>query len=242
MFGSTDFKQGSAGSYNWILGGSTATDVFEVQTAAATSVLEVRGSNIVTCQTGSIQVGTAVDNTTIKIRATSSTTNNPVQENANSGANSIAYRATGSATSGSVYGFQANNTNSSGTVKAGFVANISGAFTANNNLAMDVQAGHFKFATSGGSKIGTGTTQLLSFWNATPIVQPAAMTSQLTNLSGDITPSTPDYALTATNGGWGCGSQDEFETMTSVIENLQTRVQELEDALSAAAGGSGLIA
>ena len=82
--------------------------------------------------------------------------------------------------------------------------------------------------TTTGTKIGTATTQKIGFYNATPIIQPSALTAQLTDLSGDVTPAVPDYALTATNNGWGCGSQDEFETMTSVILNLQTRVGELE--------------
>jgi hypothetical protein len=70
------------------------------------------------------------------------------------------------------------------------------------------------------------------------LFQGAVLTTALTDLSGDITPATPDYVLTATSGGWGCGSQDEFETMTSVIKNLQDRVNELEDRLQA----HGLIA
>lgn len=71
----------------------------------------------------------------------------------------------------------------------------------------------------------------IGFFGTTPTTQQTALTTQLTDLSGDVTPTTPDYALTATNNGWGCGSQDEFETMTSVILNLQTRVQELETKL-----------
>ena len=123
----------------------------------------------------------------------------------------------------------------------GFTCEVSNGL---NNYAIDVVSGDIRFGggVSAGSKIGTLANEKMSFWGAIPIVQPTALTPQLTDLNGDVTPSTPDYALTATNNGWGCGSQDEFETLTSVILNLQTRVQELEDKLSSSSGGSGIIA
>jgi len=73
----------------------------------------------------------------------------------------------------------------------------------------------------------------IGFFGTTPTTKQTALTTALTDLSGDITPGTPDYVLTATNNGWGCGDQDEFETMTSVIKNLQDRVNDLESKLQA---------
>ena len=99
------------------------------------------------------------------------------------------------------------------------------------NADLDISTQNIVTDTTTGTKIATATDQKIGLWNATPVVQPTALTAKLTDLSGDVAPSTPDYALTATNNGWGCGSQDEFETMTSVILNLQTRVSELETKL-----------
>lgn len=103
--------------------------------------------------------------------------------------------------------------------------------------------GNIALATTTGTKVGTGTTQKLGFWNAAPIVQPAALTAQLTTLTFTA-PGTPDYAIAdLTNvAPYGFVSQDEGRTTLSVIANLQTRVAQLEAALSAAGGGSGLIA
>jgi hypothetical protein len=38
-----------------------------------------------------------------------------------------------------------------------------------------VEAGNVQFGTTTGTKIGTGTTQKIGFWNATPVVQPTAV-------------------------------------------------------------------
>lgn len=171
---------------------------------------------------------------------------------ATSNANGVAVRAvpTGSL---SPVGIFSQMTHSATGNKAAFSADLTGAATSNvgflcdisggtANYAFNIIDGDFKFSTSTGTMIGVGTTDKFSFWGATPITQPTALTTQLTSITGDITPASPDYVVAATSGGWGCGSQDEFETVMNVINNLQTRVQELEDALSTAAGGSGLIA
>lgn len=94
-----------------------------------------------------------------------------------------------------------------------------------------------------GTQIGTETSQKLAFYGSTPIVQASAMTSQLTDLT-QAGSFTPDYAIqTLTNvGPYGFVSANEAETVLSVILNLQTRVQELEDMLSETAGGIGIVA
>jgi hypothetical protein len=97
--------------------------------------------------------------------------------------------------------------------------------------------------TTTGMKVGTGTTQKLGFFNSAPIVQPTALTAQLTTITF-TSPGTPDYAIAdLTNvAPYGFVSQDEGRTVLSVISNLQVRVQEIENRFSAAASGLGLIA
>ena len=83
--------------------------------------------------------------------------------------------------------------------------------------------------TTTGTKIGTATTQKLGFFNATPVVQPAEITDELTTIT-HTAPGTPDYAiqnLTDTNG-FGFATADEGNTVLSVIANLQARVNDLE--------------
>jgi len=70
----------------------------------------------------------------------------------------------------------------------------------------------------------------------------AALTAQLTSIT-HTAPSTPDYALQdlTDTGGFGFKTKDEGNTLLSVVLNLQTRVQELENRLKTT-GGHGLIA
>lgn len=89
--------------------------------------------------------------------------------------------------------------------------------------------------TTTGTKIGTATNQKLGFYNKTPVVQPTALTTQLTSIT-HTAPGTPDYAiqdLVDSSGGaaFGFATKDEGNTVLSVILNLQTRVAELETKL-----------
>jgi hypothetical protein len=71
--------------------------------------------------------------------------------------------------------------------------------------------------------------------NATANAQQAALTASLTNLSQAGT-FTPDFTIQAlTNSSpWGFVTQDEAETVLSVIRNMQIRINELESRLQAA--------
>lgn len=92
--------------------------------------------------------------------------------------------------------------------------------------------GDIKLGTQDGTKIGTHPSQKLGFWNATPVIQPDALTAQLTAIT-HTAPGTPDYAigdLTQTTP-YGFTTQDEGNTVLSVVANLQTRVAELEAML-----------
>ena len=86
--------------------------------------------------------------------------------------------------------------------------------------------------TTTGTKIGTSTSQLLGFYNKTPVNQPDALTAQLTSIT-HTAPGTPDYAIQdlVQNTGFGFVTKDEGNTVLSVILNLQTRVAELESRL-----------
>lgn len=65
------------------------------------------------------------------------------------------------------------------------------------------------------------------------LLQRTALTASLTTLT-QAGVFTPDYAIQAmVNGGWGFASQDEAETVLSVIRNMQSRINELENRLQA---------
>lgn len=73
----------------------------------------------------------------------------------------------------------------------------------------------------------------LGLYGATPVVQASALTAALTTLTFTA-PGTPDYALqdVTDTSPFGFADADEARTFISVVENLQTRVNELETILS----------
>ncbi len=104
-----------------------------------------------------------------------------------------------------------------------------------DNVEM-ADAKNFVFNTTTGTKIGTSTTQKLAFYNKTPIVQPAALTTQLTTLTCSA-PGTPDYAIAdPVASGFGFVTLDEALSLIKVIANLQTRFSELETNVIKALG------
>ena len=100
----------------------------------------------------------------------------------------------------------------------------------------------FVLGTTTGTKIGTATTQKLALYGGTPVVQGAALTTQLTTITHSA-PGTPDYAIQdlIAAGGFGFVTANEGQTVLSVISNLQARVAELEARLEPTTG-VGLIA
>jgi hypothetical protein len=91
--------------------------------------------------------------------------------------------------------------------------------------------------TSTGVKIGTSTSQLLGFWNATPVNQPDALTAGLTTVTFTA-PGTADYAIQDFVDVQGDGSKgfsfknkDEANTVLKVVANLQTKVEEIESRM-----------
>ena len=72
------------------------------------------------------------------------------------------------------------------------------------------------------------------FFGTTPTTKPAANTAALTTITSTA-PGTPDYAvqdLTQTTP-YGFASQDEGNSVLSVVSNLQVRVSQLETKFKA---------
>lgn len=90
-----------------------------------------------------------------------------------------------------------------------------------------------------GQCIGQSATEKVGFHGATPTVQGAALTAQLTTITFSE-PGTPDYAIQApTNSSpYGFVTADEARSLLKVVANLQTRLAEVEARLE----GKGLIA
>lgn len=88
--------------------------------------------------------------------------------------------------------------------------------------------------TTTGTKIGTTTSQKIGFYNATPVVQPAALTAQLTSIT-HTEPGTPDYAIQGVTQTtpFGFVTADEGNSVLKVVLNLQTRLAEVEARLEA---------
>jgi len=69
----------------------------------------------------------------------------------------------------------------------------------------------------------------VGFYGADPVVQPAALTAQLTTIT-HTEPGTPDYAFgtVTTSNGAGFSSTDEANSLLKVVANLQVRLKEVE--------------
>lgn len=74
----------------------------------------------------------------------------------------------------------------------------------------------------------------VGFFGVAPVARATELTDELATIT-HTAPGTPDYAIQdLTNiAPYGFASQDEGNTVLSVIANLQTRVKELEDKLTA---------
>jgi hypothetical protein len=71
------------------------------------------------------------------------------------------------------------------------------------------------------TKIGTATTQKISLWNAAPIVRPTALTTGLEDVAVTSTDTSP----------WGYSSQSEADSIGTLLNNLNKRMDELETRL-----------
>jgi hypothetical protein len=85
---------------------------------------------------------------------------------------------------------------------------LTGLLTANGGITLG-DAKNIAFNTTTGTKIGTATTQKLSFWNATPIVQPTTAVASAT--------------VAHTGGGTNIKTDDTFDgyTLAQVVKALR---------------------
>jgi hypothetical protein len=82
-------------------------------------------------------------------------------------------------------------------------------------------AGDITVGTTTGTKIGTATTQKIGLWNATPVVQPAAVANITTTATAGALP-TPDGAVTI--------ADTATPTVTELLEycvELETKLEDL---------------
>jgi hypothetical protein len=82
-------------------------------------------------------------------------------------------------------------------------------------------AGDITLGTTTGTKIGTATTQKIGLWNATPVVQPAAVANITTTATAGALP-TPDGAITI--------ADTATPTVTELLEycvELETKLEDL---------------
>jgi hypothetical protein len=85
---------------------------------------------------------------------------------------------------------------------------LTGLLTANGGITLG-DAQNIAFNTTTGTKIGAATTQKLSFWNATPIVQPTTAVASAT--------------VVHTGGGTNIKTDDTFDgyTIAQVVKALR---------------------
>jgi len=81
----------------------------------------------------------------------------------------------------------------------------------------------FAFGATTGTKIGTGATQKIGVWGATPIVRPTALTATAT--------TAPAGGTGATAGAYDTAAHRD--TMIACVQNTKTRLDELETKLKA---------
>jgi hypothetical protein len=87
--------------------------------------------------------------------------------------------------------------------------------------------------TDGTTRINIAANGDLGFFGATPVAQQTELTDELTTIT-HTAPGTPDYAIQNLSlTGYGFVTEDEGNTVLSVIANLQARVNELETKLVA---------
>jgi len=110
---------------------------------------------------------------------------------------------------------------------------VTGATTFDSGITI-ADGQNITLDTTTGTSIGTDTTQKLSFYGVTPIVQPTALTAAETTITFTA-PGVADYVIAnlvdSGVGSFGFSTQDEGNTVLQVIANLQTRVNDLESKL-----------
>ena len=215
----SDLTVDSTGTRALKTGGSLATDLIDIQAPDGSSLLQIRGNNTVSVPSGYFGVGTTNLGPGFgghRVYIVDAGNGGAIYIT-KGGANGSSFKTILSPTGGSaIKGLDVSSTNSTAVGKYGAYFNIRGSLS--SNLAIFIDEGDIQVSTNG-TKIGTATLQKIGFWNTTPIVQPTALTAANS---------------TATDG--------TILTADLLINNMRVRINELEEKLSTAAGGSGLIA
>ena len=87
--------------------------------------------------------------------------------------------------------------------------------------------------TDGTTRINIAANGNLGFFGVTPVAQQTELTDELTTIT-HTAPGTADFAIQNLSlTGYGFVTEDEGNTVLSVIANLQARVNELETKLVA---------
>jgi len=220
----------------YTLKGSLASDLLTIKNGAGTDVLQFRGDSSVYIPTGVIGQG-VLPNSAIGNSGNSGSTYGFYTSKSRTGADFLSFATTtphkysAARLNANQTGFYVDANQATTGNRQGAHLALYGSNTGNNiglkldirsglnNYALEVLDGDFKFGTGTGSKIGTATTEKIGFWNTTPIVQPTGLTTS---------------DATATDG--------TVVTADIIINNLRTRLDELEARLSTASGGIGIIA
>ena len=232
--GSADLTS-TSNTRKFTLNGSLSTNTLVVEAASGADIVQFRGDNVVAIGTGT-EILAGISGSALRINSTTAEQGWNVKNSTGTldilRVDNFGVGMEGRLqfiTSGVNHGFI--NSSVAGTLQFGGSINQKHIFTNNSATPrLTVNCGgaqelafydafNIAFGTSTGTKIGKLTTQKMGFWNTTPIVQPTALTAS---------------DATVTDGTIG--------TADTIINNLRTRLNELEAKLSAAGGGSGLIA
>lgn len=94
--------------------------------------------------------------------------------------------------------------------------------------------------SGGGMAVGQSSSDLVGFWGAAPVDQPASLTAQLATITMADAAGTPDTTIAAVTSTtpWGFSNAAETITLLYTVRNLQVRLAEVEARLEEA----GLIA
>lgn len=207
------------------------------QTYLPTSEINTKASSTtVTCSTGSTLLTSTAGNVTVRTSFAGATAR---VENTGAGGNVVIE----SSTSGDVEVLTTNGDILIDAAGAGKNVVISAANQIELQSDTYIRDVNVVLGTATGTQIGTGATQKLAFFGATPKVQGAALTPQVSTLvqAGFTVEDLNIQPLTSAGSAFGFATKNEGETVIRAVVNLQTRFAELEARLNSTTG-NGLIA
>jgi hypothetical protein len=120
------------------------------------------------------------------------------------------------------------------TVYKSLIGNEAGDVDGDFRWETDTYDGIFLDASNNSIVLMSNVAGKVGFFGVNAVIQQIALTSQLTTISGTA-PGLYDYDIQdlITTSGYGFVTADEGQTTLKVIQNLQTRVSELETKLKA---------